>query len=499
MWGETLYGLLPIPLQNLAVSLKGHSFHADRYRTAYFTETARRLERNEQLSLPDLKELQFSIFCQFAQHAFARSPYYRQLWQSHGLHPNDIREPADVSRVPIVAKQELRSRTREFLTETDLSKLTPSHTSGSTGAPLTVYFSLEDIGQRHAFLERCRRWAGVRIGQKRATFTGRNLIPPRQTKPPFWRYNRPGKQLLFSSYHLLPQNLNAYIAALEQFQPEIIDGYPSAIHIVAEHALRAGITGYVKPGAILVSAETVFPHQRRAIEAAFQAKLYNQYASSEGAPFISECQSGRLHLHLDSGLIEIVDLQGNPVAPGAVGEMVVTSFTTHITPLLRYAIGDTAIPSRENSPCPCGLAFPTVEAIVGRTDDILWSAERGFVGRLDTVFKGVPNTIREAQVVQISPEAIVLNLVPDRPRYKRQHAGQVVEEMRKKLGPSIAIRVEEVESIPRSSNGKMRSVVNLCSDLLPKALRYMESGETTAGAQHAITQEIEPIAESSPG
>ena len=367
-----------------------------------------------------------------------------------------------------------------------MSKLTPSHTSGSTGAPLTVYFSLADIGQRHAFLERCRRWAGVRIGQRRATFTGRNIIPPRQIKPPFWRYNRPGKQLLFSSYHLLPENLNAYMAALEQFQPEIIDGYPSAIHIIAEHALRTGINGYVKPGAVLVSAETVFPHQRRAIEGAFHAKLYNQYASSEGAPFISECRSGRLHVHLDSGLIEIVDLQGNPVAPGEIGEMVVTSFTTRVTPLLRYAIGDTAIPSSEDSPCPCGLSFPTVEAIVGRTDDILWSAERGFVGRLDTVFKGVPNTICEAQIVQISPEAIILNLVPDRPKYRRHHADKVVEEMRKKLGHMIAIRVEEVESIPRSVNGKMRSVVNLCSDLVPKALRYVEGGETTAVLQSAI-------------
>src|SRR5207302_10507676 len=124
------------------------------------------------------------------------------------------------------------------------------------------------------------------------------------------------------------------------------------IHIVAEHILRRGTTGNVGPRAILVSAETVFAHQRRAIESAFGAKLYNQYSSSEGAPFISECRDGRLHMHLDSGLVEIIDPHGDPVPPGQLGQMVVTSFTTHAIPLLRYAIGDTAIPSMEGWPCP---------------------------------------------------------------------------------------------------------------------------------------------------
>ena len=87
MWGETLYGLLPIPLQNLAVSLKGHSFHADRYRTAYFTETARRLGQNERLSLPDLKELQFSMFRQFAKHSFEG----RRTTSDSGSHMGCIR------------------------------------------------------------------------------------------------------------------------------------------------------------------------------------------------------------------------------------------------------------------------------------------------------------------------------------------------------------------------------------------------------------------------
>lgn len=471
MWPERVYPFLPIPLQNLATSLKGWQLHRLRYGSASFHEMAQTLARNEQLPGEALRELQFSMFCEFAAHCYTRSPYYRSSWKSKGLHPSDIRRPEDVRLIPIVPKHDLRKRTQEFLTRPIGRELTAVHTSGTTGSPLTVYFSAEDVCSRYAFLDRCRRWAEVRIGQKRATFTGRNLIPQGQNQPPFWRYNYAGNQLLFSSYHLSPLNLPAYLEALEHFQPQIIDGYPSAIHIVADHILHGQRSCPVQPRAILVSAETVFPHQRQTIETAFRTKLYNQYASSEGAPSISECRHGQLHVHTDSGLVEIVDANGDPTLPGEVGEMVVTSFTTHVVPMLRFAMGDAAVPTARSAPCPCGLPFPVVDAIVGRVDDILYTPDRGYVGRMDTVFKGVPSTIVEAQIVQTSADTIVLRIVPDRAVYKTEHAGRVLAEMRKKLGDLITIQLEEVEGLPRSANGKLRTVVNLCSDLLPSGLR----------------------------
>jgi len=491
MWSEDIYAALPAALQNVAVSLQGARLQAVRYRSASFRGTARVLERNEQLSLAALRELQFAAFRKLVEHCFTHSPFYRRLWLSRELHPDDIRSFGDIRRIPIVSKQDLRAHTEEFFTKKTPRGMTTVHTSGTSGSPLTVRFSPEDIGRRYAFLERCRRWAGVRIGQRRATFTGRNLLGEGQSRTPFWRYNWPGKQLLFSSYHLAPTNLSAYVEALESFQPEIIDGYPSSIHAVADHILRSGRVHDIHPQAILVSAETVLAHQRQTIETAFQAKLYDQYASSEGAPFISECRNGRMHVHLDSGLIEILDAEGQPAAPGQAGEMVVSSFTTSVVPLLRFAIGDTAIASKEKETeaCPCGLPFPTIEAIVGRVDDILCTPDRGPVGRLDTVFKGLPNSIVEAQIVQTSAYAIILRLVPDRSRYRPEHARQLVRQMRSKLGQVVAIEIEEVSEIPRSANGKMRSVINLCASnlgapALPVTTPAGEIAKLISGERH---------------
>jgi phenylacetate-CoA ligase len=483
--GEHIYDYLPVALQNLAVSLKGWQFHRARYLSPSFEETSRTLEQNEKLSSGALNELQFCLLRSFASHCFQKSPYYRRIWESQGLHPDDIRHPDDLRLAPIVPRQALRARTKDFFTEKIRKGMSVAHTSGTTGSPLTVYFSKEDTGRRHAFLDRCRRWAGIRIGQRRASFTGRNIIPLRQRKPPFWRYNWPGNQVLFSTYHLSEDNLPSYLKVLQSLQPEIIDGYPSAIHIVADYMLRSGNGRAVVPRAIMVSAETVLDHQRIKIETAFGAKLYNQYASSEGAPFISECELGRLHVHIDSGIVEILDSDNNPAVPGQMGRMVVTSFTTHVVPLFRFAIGDIAIAPQNGTPCECGLPFPIVDAIVGRLDDLLCSPDRGFVGRLDTVFKSVPNSIIEAQIVQTSADLVILRLVPDRRCYRREHAERIVTEIRKRLGELVTIQVEETQHIPRSINGKMRPVINLCSDLAPTVARHkLETDSVSARSQN---------------
>lgn len=475
MWGEQIYDRLPLFLQNVAVSLKGWEFHQQRYLSESFGDGLRWTKENEKRPLEFLRDLQFVQLRAFATYCYARSPYYRHLWDRSCVRPEDLRKIEDLSLIPIVSKEDMRARTENFFTERIRRGLVEVHTSGTTGSPMTVYFSRVDVGLRIAFLERCRRWAGVHIGQRRASFTGRNIVPAAQRKPPYWRYNWPGNQLLLSSYHLAQENLAEYVGALSKFKPEIIDGYPSAIHIIAEHILRQGNVGIIRPAAILVSAETVLPHQRKAIEAAFGAKLYNQYASSDGAPYVSECRYGRLHDHVDSGVIEILGRDGTPTPPGQVGQMVVTCFTTHVTPFVRFAIGDVAVPAPSDARCECGLPFPIVDAIVGRVDDILQTPDRGFVGRLDTAFKKLPNSVIQAQIVQVSPQSIVLKVVPDPERYKPGHADLVLEELRRRLGTVVDIRVEETKTIPRSANGKMRPVVNLCKDSLPQPLRYTDA------------------------
>src|SRR3546814_20387464 len=89
--------------------------------------------------------------------------------------------------------------------------------------------------------------------------------------------------------------------------------------------------------------------------------------------------------------------------PAREGEILVTSFTTRGTPLIRYRIGDRISLAPDDYRCPCGSCFPVVKHIDGRTADFIWSPENGKVNQ-----GNIRNSTKDAEGIicfQIVPEA----------------------------------------------------------------------------------------------
>jgi phenylacetate-CoA ligase len=254
------------------------------------------------------------------------------------------------------------------------------------------------------------------------------------------------------------ENLKYYIDKLKKFNPVYIDGYPSAIYILAKYLERNGAVGYVTPKVILTTAETLLDNQRDVIERIFKTKVYNQYASTEGAPFITECEYGNLHINPESGIFEFLKPDNTPADFGEIGQLVVTSFLTKAMPLIRYKIGDLAI--KKAGDCDCGRKMPLVEKIVGRVEDMLYTKQRGYVGRLDPIFKKLPNSIIEAQIIQDDVDQITILIVPDYTTFQSSHLDTLEEELKYRLGSDIHITKEIVERIPRGPAGKFKAVIS---------------------------------------
>src|SRR5690606_19593805 len=136
------------------------------------------------------------------------------------------------------------------------------------------------------------------------------------------------------------------------------------------------------------TAETLLERDVNAIRKFFSCNVRDQYASSEGAPFITQCSEGNLHYEMLTGIIEVVD---DNLQPSNEGEILVTSFTTKGTPLIRYRIGDRIKLASNDLICPCGQHTPIVEKIHGRPNDYILSPDHGQVnlGNISNCTKGV--------------------------------------------------------------------------------------------------------------
>jgi phenylacetate-CoA ligase len=329
-----------------------------------------------------------------------------------------------------------------------------SHTSGTTGAGLRFPVTRQFQRDQYAVWWRYRDWHGLKMDAWCAYFGGRSVVSVRQTRPPYWRYNRPGRQVLFSGYHLSPDTAALYLMEMQRLRLPWIHGYPSMISLLASFAVSQGIrldhARWVTTG-----AENLLPYQARVIEQAFGVRPIQHYGMSEGVANISLCPEGKMHVDEDFAAVEFV--------PQEVGGYAIlgTNFTNSAFPLLRYEVGDVAqIPA--DATCACGRPGRVIGGIDGRKEDFIITKRRVRLGRLDHIFKDQVN-IRESQIIQNEPGHMIVCIVRGNaftPRDEHSLRQQIV----KRVGHDVTFEFRYVPSIERTTTGKLRFVVSTVAE-----------------------------------
>lgn len=331
-------------------------------------------------------------------------------------------------------------------------------TGGTTGASMRVLFTDEDSQERHAMLDHFRSQYGYSLGKRCAWFSGKDIVTDKDiSKGVCYRDDWINKIRFFSTFKISDKNFEIYWAALRKFKPEFMVGFPSSVYEICLFADAKGLQLYPPVNTYFPTSETVLPAHREVISRVLGCKVVDQYASSEGAPFITECPSGRLHIQPLSGVFEVVDEGLNP---SLEGEMLVTSFSTRGTPLVRYRIGDSMRLAPAKEKCSCGSHFPVVERIEGRSTDYILSPDFGKVnlGNISNCTKGVRGIYR-FQVHQ-NDESMVAVWVEASDQFNSDEQSKFYEALVARLGKAMQIDIVCVDKIPKESSGKFRIVKN---------------------------------------
>jgi len=462
---EKLYLRLPVSLQNLAVSIEGWRIGRTRYSREFFQLLAE-AEGRTFLSPEQIQEYRDRRLREFVRHCARTVPFYRERFRAAGIAPEEIRTLEDLRHLPILQKQEVQDVYPRFLSEAVPARdRVTVHTSGTTGAGLRFASTRQALREQWAIWWRYRRWHGIEPGTWCAYFGGRSLVPLKASKPPFWRYNIPARQVMFSAYHMSPENLRAYVDELRRRRLPWIHGYPSLLAVLAAYILDEGLDLGYSVRWITLGAENVLPQQVALLEKAFGVRPRQHYGMAEAVANISECELGCLHVDEDFAAVEFLP------NPNGAGERVIgTNLSNPATPLLRYEVGDLVT---LGGTCACGRPGRVVAAIDGRNEDYIILRNGARLGRMDHIFKDMVN-IREAQIYQREPGVITLRVVR-RPGYSEVDERRLLEETRKRVGDDTEIRVEYWERLERSRTGKLRFVV---SDIASGKLSSVGSGES---------------------
>lgn len=440
---QKIYDNAPIFIQNLMVSVKGKQFQIERYSKEYYKEIeGLKLIENEF----EVQEKRLNEFINFIS---KNSEYYNKIFKDA---PNHVKIE-DLKLFPVLDKETIRNNIDNMITRKD--NLIKMGTGGSTGKSLTFYTHKYDMSRRIAYLDFYKEKHGVKKGMRRVSIGGRVIIPNKQKRKIFWRFNRPLNQLLLSAYHADGDNLSYYIKKLNEFKPQTIDGFTTTIHRLAAYILEKNLKLTFKPIAIFPNAEAMTPEMKQDMESAFNCPVRNQYGSSEGAPFITENTEGYLEINPATGVYELEHIQDN------IYELIVTGFYTTTTPIFRYKIGD-SVELENQLPVNHSQKDIKIKRIIGRNNDFLYSRERGIVTNvnLSTVIREGGTDIIDSQFIQNDIDKIIINLIVEKNTNKKTLEKILTLKLSTRFGKTTSYEFNYVDNIDKTTGGKKRFTIN---------------------------------------
>lgn len=448
---QFLYVRLPISLQQGACSLEGWRIQRQRYGQS-FRAALQEAEERASWSQERLKAYQDERLRYFVQHCAETVPYYKRLFQEYSFRPQNINGIEDLCDLPILTKQTIKDNYQLLLSQTiPKREWINFQTGGTTGNVLRFVTTRRALDEQWAGVWRFRRSHGIQLNTWCGYFGGRPVVPLKQKAPPFWRYNYPGKQILFSGYHMIPQNLGAYVQELRHKRPPYLQGYPSSLALLAAHMVEFENYLDYQPKWIVVNSENLLPQQARLIEQAFGVRPIQRYAMGEAVTSASECLHGRLHVDEDLAAAEFL-----PNPDGFGYRVVGTAFTNLAVPLLRYDVGDVVTLSNEG--CSCGRHGRVLETIDGRKEDYIILRDGSRIGILDQIFKEIIN-IHEAQIYQRRVGEMIIRVVRGK-NYTEDDERLLLQEAKKRVGDDTEVKIDYIQSVQRSPNGKLRFVIS---------------------------------------
>ncbi|MDB4584479.1 hypothetical protein N9164_15115 [Draconibacterium sp.] len=439
------------------MNLYAARIHKQRYGHQFRTVLSE-LEKTQYYSKNEIIEYQTSKFLYIVTHAYQTVPYYKQLFDAHGIQPSDIQSLDDAKNIPLLTKEDIKNNFYKLISSKfNRKELIMGGTSGTTGSPLKVFWDKNTCIYTNAVDWRQKAWAGVNYGDEIALLLGRPVVSVKRNKKPFWQKDHIHNQLWMSSFHLSDDNIMDYIDKLSSCRAVAIEGYPSTLYILAEYMNRNNFVLPMK--AAFSSSETLLPFQKEAITKAFSCGLFDFYGLAERNVFATECEfhDGK-HLNFEYGYTEIVNDDGSQVNEGEKGYLVSTSLQNYGMPILRYKTTD--ITQFKNEMCKCGRHMPRIENITTKAEDIVVTPEGKMISAsiLTHPFKMVSG-ITKSQIVQDRLNHITLKLVTDE-KYNKDEENSLLANFRYRVGDNIDVEIILVDDIPRTKSGKYRWVIS---------------------------------------
>ncbi|SPD73166.1 conserved hypothetical protein [uncultured Desulfobacterium sp.] len=421
-------------IQELSYVLRG-----DR-RYEYF----KALKQNMFVSRDELIHIQNMSIQKLVQHAYHSTKYYRKIFDSCGIRPEDIREANNLSSLPLLSKSIVKENLDSLKSNDFFSNnLFIVFSGGSTGNQAVIYKS--------PYYEQMSRAASLR----------NNMIAGWNPEDrSVWIWGAPyeheeikgslraklgiviNKRMLLNAYNYAKTDFPIWADSIRKFKPKIVYGYSSIIAEFSRYLIDNNIR-FDTVKSVISTTEALT--ERSLIKDAFGCKVFDQYGSREILSIAIESEEGVMRVSDDTVVLNI----------GDDGEFMVTALHSYGFPLINYKIGDygrviRTLAVNDNVPFSC------MSLVIGRTTDNFINKQQRKISSsaLSTYMSSFNIPILEQQIIQNNCVNFVVNYVPGAGFDFEYYRGVVMKALYEYFGNDVYAQFNLVESIPIEKSGK---------------------------------------------
>jgi phenylacetate-CoA ligase len=420
------------------------------------------LDPMERASTDELQALQLSRLQATLRRAYDHVPHYRSAFDAAGVHPDDVKDLADLARFPFTSKADLRANYPFGMFAVPRTQVARLHaSSGTTGRPTVVGYTSEDIATWSALMARSIRASGGRPGDTVHVAYGYGLF----TGGLGAHY---GAEALGCTVVPVSGGMTErQVMLIQDFRPDVIMVTPSYMLAIVDEMERQKIdprSTSLQVG--IFGAEPWTNDMRLEMEGRLDMHAVDIYGLSEvmGPGVANECVETKdgLHIWEDHFYPEVIDpVTGDVLPDGERGEMVFTTLTKQAMPVVRYRTRDLTrlLPGTART-------VRRMEKITGRTDDmIILRGVNLFPTQIEELILRTPALSPHFQCVlrrddRLDALTVRVERRPDADQLTAEAAGRELATLVKNtIGVSVEVAVLEPDHVERSL-GKMRRIVD---------------------------------------
>ncbi len=400
---------------------------------------------------------QFDLFKELLQRLAQDSPFYKNKFSTSGINIGDIKTPDDIRHLPLTTKEELRDVYPLGLQAVPDEKVVRIHSSsGTTGKPVIIPYTANDVRDWSIMMARCYDMAGLTPLDRVQITPGFGL----------WTagigFQAGIERLGAMAIPMGPGNTDKQIQMMIDLKSTVLTSTSSYALVIAEEVAKRGISSQIHLKKGIIGSERWGEKMRSRIKNELGIEIYDIYGLTEiygpGISIDCDCHEG-IHYWDDYLYFEIIDpVTCEPVQEGEYGELVITTLKKEGAPLLRYRTRDLTrlIPGQ----CSCGSLYPRHDLIVGRTDDMVKvKGVNIYPGQIDELLRDAEGASSEYQVVidHINGKDTMTLRVEKEPGANKKDVQEIiVDQFKKKIGIHIEAEIVDIGELPRSEKKSRR-------------------------------------------